>query len=89
MVLPPVFSVARPGRLRAPPTLAPSPAPSASFQVPKHPSRLQTPGGGGKREKEELGFRTLENSSRFERSTFFPEEIWKLFHYEGGSAISK
>lgn len=71
VVLPPVFSsVPRPGRRRAPPT-RPLLHLQVSSRSPNTPG-LKTPGGGGKREKEELGLPTLENFPGLKRSTFFP-----------------
>ena len=89
VVLPPLFSsVARPGRLRAPPT-----RPLLHLQVSsRSPNTLTFTDSRGRREAGEGGARAsdLRELSRFEKINFFsPEEIWKLFRYEGGSATSK
>ena len=89
VVLPPVFStVPRPGKRRAPPT-----RPRPHLQVSsRSPNTLPLTDSTGTREAEEGGARTsdLRELSRFEKINFFsPEEIWKLCHYEGGSATSK
>lgn len=88
VILPPVFSsVPRPGKRRALPT-----RPRLHLQVSsRSPNTLPLTDSTGRREAEE-GARTsdLRELSRFEKINFFsPEEIWKLCHYEGGSATSK